>query len=487
MRFYCAGEIAEIVGGTVIAGDGKAEISEASTNSKEGDKNTLFVPVIGEHVDAHDFIADAYHHGMRAVFTSRGEVIKNTPEMTYIKVENTVAALQRFGAAVRNRFDIPIVGITGSVGKTTTKEMIAAALENSLCTLKTAGNMNSQVGLPRMMLRLSKEHQVAVIEMGMSMPGEMAKIAAVARPECAVITNIGVSHIGQLGSKENIRQEKLDIIREFPYGGTLFLNGDDPLLYELVSDAAAVKMSEQARERLSKAKLVTFGLSEYCDFRARAVRPEGEHTTFLLDYPDGLGRGELEVSLPVLGDHNIRNALAAFAVAAYCDISLERAAAGLADYTPIAMRGGKIESNGVILIDDTYNASPDSMRGAIDSLIFSAAKRHIAVLASMLELGEISRECHREIGLYAAVKGVDLLVTIGSEAEHCAQAASDAGIAAAVCFKDNEEAFQFLAGELVFGDAVLFKGSRGMKLDKLVDRIKTEREKEMEGGTCTQM
>ena len=131
MRFYCAGEIAEIAGGTVIAGDGKAEISEASTNSKEGDKNTLFVPVIGEHVDAHDFIADAYHHGMRAVLTSRGEVIKNTPEMTYIKVENTVAALQKFGAAVRNCFDIPIVGITGSVGKTTTKEMIAAALENS--------------------------------------------------------------------------------------------------------------------------------------------------------------------------------------------------------------------------------------------------------------------------------------------------------------------------------------------------------------------
>ena len=487
MRFYCAGEIAKIVGGTVIAGDKTAEISEVSTNSKEGDKNTLFVPVIGEHVDAHDFIADAYCHGMRAVFTSRGEVIKNMPEMTYIKVENTVAALQRFGAAVRNLFDIPIVGITGSVGKTTTKEMIAAALEGSLCTLKTSGNMNSQVGLPRMMLRISEKHQIAVIEMGMSLPGEMGKIAAVARPECAVITNIGVSHIGQLGSKENIRREKLDIISEFPCGGTLFLNGDDPMLCDLVSNAGTVKMSEQAKKQFSKAKLVTFGLSEYCDFRARAVRPEGEHTTFILDYPNGSERGELEVSLPVLGDHNIRNALAAFAVAAYYNIPLEHAAAGLANYTPIAMRGGKIESNGVILIDDTYNASPDSMRGAIDSLMFSPAKRHIAVLASMLELGAISKECHQEVGVYAAMKGVDLLVAIGSEAEYIAQAANNAGIAAAVYFKDNEEAFEFLDRELVFGDVVLFKGSRGMKLDKLVDRIKAEREKEMEGGTCTRM
>ena len=534
MRAYRAEEIAEIVGGSVLAGDGSAEILRFSTDSREGDANTMFVPVIGGHADAHDYIPDAYRHGMRAVFTSRGEALPGTPGMTYVGVEDNVAALQRFGAYIRDSLAVPVIGITGSVGKTTTKEMIAAALETELVILKTEGNMNSQVGVPRMLCRLEPEHQAAVIEMGMSEPGEMEKLAASARPECAVMTNIGVSHIGQLGTKSNIRKEKLNIINEFPDGGTLFLNGDDPMLAELAEMQLGLgnswkAMSERSRERFEKARIVTFGLGEHCDYRAAGITVQNGRTVFRLHCPGDGGDYPGEVTLSVAGEHNVRNALAAIAVAAHYGVSPERAAEGLAGYEPIAMRGGKTEADGVVLIDDTYNASPDSMRGGIDILASTEAERRIAVLADMLELGELSRACHEEIGRCAAERGVDLLVAVGSEAryyaeafdrqsEECAAAAEETDFAAepdfaekpgrtgesdfvkepnpateaeqrresgrpgaAVCagrggrrqvhFDTNAEALEFLKRELVRGDAVLFKGSRGMRLEELVNGI----------------
>ncbi|MDE7299495.1 MAG: UDP-N-acetylmuramoyl-tripeptide--D-alanyl-D-alanine ligase [Lachnospiraceae bacterium] len=522
MRAYRAEEIAEIVGGSVLAGDGSAEILRFSTDSREGDANTMFVPVIGGHVDAHKFISDAYRHGMRAVFTSRGEALPDTPGMTYVGVEDNVAALQRFGAYIRDSLAVPVIGITGSVGKTTTKEMIAAALETELVILKTEGNMNSQVGVPRMLCRLEPEHQAAVIEMGMSEPGEMEKLAASARPECAVMTNIGVSHIGQLGTKSNIRKEKLNIINEFPDGGTLFLNGDDPMLAELAEMQLGLgnswkAMSERSRERFEKARIVTFGLGEHCDYRANGITVRDGRTVFRLHCPGDGGDYPREVALSVAGEHNVRNALAAIAVAAHYGVSPERAAEGLAGYKPIAMRGGKTEADGVVLIDDTYNASPDSMRGGIDILASTEAERRIAVLADMLELGELSRACHEEIGRCAAERGVDLLVAVGSEARYyaeafdrqsgeCAAAAEEPDFAAEpdfvketspaaeleqreesgrpadtvhtgnggrrqVHFDTNAEALEFLKRELVRGDTVLFKGSRGMRLEELVNGI----------------
>ncbi len=543
MRAYRAEEIAEIVGGSVLAGDGGAEILRFSTNSREGDINTMFVPVIGEHVDAHDYIPDAYRHGMRAVFTSRGEILPDTPDMTYIGVEDNVAALQRFSAYIRDSLGVPVVGITGSVGKTTTKEMIAAALETELVTLKTEGNMNSQIGVPRMLCRLEPEHQIAVIEMGMSEPGEMARLAAAARPECAVITNIGVSHIGQLGSKGNIRKEKLNIINEFPDGGTLFLNGDDPMLAELAEMQLGLgnswhAISEPTRERFAGAKIVTFGLGEHCDYRAGGIAVQEGRMTFRLHCPGDGGDYPGEIELSVSGEHNVRNALAAIAVAEHYGVRPDQAARGLARYEPIAMRGGKREAGGVVLIDDTYNASPDSMRGGIDILAATPANRRIAVLADMLELGELSRECHEEVGRCAAERGIDLLVAVGPQARYyaeafagqtgeCAAAAEPAGEGAecadAPCctadakavvageiakvpreaakaeaeapgpaeangsrsrinqeeeqarrqvhFDTNAEALAFLERELDFGDAVLFKGSRGMRLEELVEGI----------------
>lgn len=527
MRAYTVKEIADIVGGELIAGDGARLITEFSTNSKEGDAGTMFVPVIGERVDAHDFIGDAYAHGMRAAFTCRREVLsgkesagnsgldRETMACVYIdepgEKNPNVTALQRFGAHVRSTFSLPIVGITGSVGKTTTKEMVAAALETGLCTLKTAGNMNSQIGLPRMMCRLAPEHEIAVIEMGMSMPGEMARLVRVARPECAVMTNIGVSHIGQLGSKENIRREKLNIINAFPDGGVLFLNGDDPMLAE-VADAwrslqkEAVKQCESVKpaakaeamtaqnmeqeaesktaqetvtahgveldaptaERFAGIRIVTYGTGADCDYRAEDIRVEGEETHFMLcrgRKTEGQQEERIAVRLSVLGQHNVLNALAAFAVAEHYGIAPGKAAEGLYGYHPIAMRGGHIEVNGMTLIDDTYNASPDSMRGGIDILMATKAKRHIAVLADMLELGAISKECHEQVGRYAAERGVDYIAAIGEEAKYYISAST--GVESRL-FADNKEALAFLRSFVQPGDAILFKGSRGMQLEQLV-------------------
>lgn len=465
MKGYNAGKIAEIVGGTVIAGDGSADIAEFSTDSRVGAADVLFVPVIGERVDAHDFIRDAYGHGMRAVFTSRGEIVPGTKGMTYIKVEDTVAALQKFGAYVRNTFALPIVGITGSVGKTTTKEMVAAALMTRKNTLKTAGNMNSQVGLPRMMTRILPEHEIAVIEMGMSMPGEMGRLARVARPECAVMTNIGVSHIGQLGSKENIRKEKLNIINEFPDGGVLFLNGDDPMLAELAEAPEKVEMDASAAEKFPKIRIVTFGTKKDCDYRAENIVFQGEETSFMLCVKgDGSGCRR-KIRLPVQGNHNVLNALAALAVAEHYGIAPEIAAEGLAAYRPIAMRGGKLVKNGITVIDDTYNASPDSMKGGIDILMAAQGRRHIAVFADMLELGELSEGCHREVGAYLAEKKADFLAAIGAEAEYYIKGA--AGVESRH-FDGNSSALVFLREYVKEGDVILVKGSRGMKLEEIV-------------------
>ncbi len=515
MREYTVREIAGITGGELVAGEGELKITEFSTDSREGNAATMFVPVIGEHVDAHDFIGDAYAHGMRATFTCRRDTVApQDMAVVYIDpsdLENpNVAALQRFGAHVRGTFHIPVVGVTGSVGKTSTKEMVALVLSTRFHTLKTEGNMNSQVGLPRMMCRLSEEHEVAVIEMGMSMEGEMARLTRVARPECAVITNIGFSHIEQLGSLENIRREKLNIINEFPDGGVLFVNGDIDLLMEVADAWQAVQtkgrmavyeekdgeifvngilMDAATAERFPHIRVVTYGTSAGCDYRSRIAGSMDGGMDFRFSCPQR--EGNITVHLAVTGKHNVQNALAAIAVAAHYGIDPLQAAERLASYQSGPMRGRRIEVGGMILIDDTYNACPDSMMGGIDGLMMIKAKRHIAVLGDMLELGFISTFCHSMLGEYLVKQRVDYVVAVGQDAKfYLGRASREKGptvqLGSAMpgermvrmtygmtgsYFEDNASARAFLKSFLREGDAVLFKGSRGMKLEELVQGL----------------
>jgi UDP-N-acetylmuramoyl-tripeptide--D-alanyl-D-alanine ligase len=513
-------EIARAVGGRILCGDENTRITSVGTNSKNMEPDSLFVPIVGERVDAHDFIEDAFRSGAAACFTSR-EGTENKYKV-YIKVTDTLKALQALGTFYRNRYTIPVIGITGSVGKTTTKEMIAAALGTRYNVLKTEGNMNSQVGLPLMMLRMESRHEIAVIEMGMSEEGEMEKLADIAKPETAVMTNIGVSHIAQLKTRENIRKEKLNIINSFGKESVLFINGDDDLLGELYKTEDkkpdTLDICEKTRDKYTEASVISFGTGEFCDYRAKDIQTIDGETHFILkkkygiktngnadgtpaDSPAGIIRGRTEgivsgntginddgssdvnddqpeeIVLKVLGIHNVLNALSALAVAEYYDIPVSVARKGLYEYQPIAMRGQIKEVNQIKLIDDSYNASPDSMKSGIQVLLeLEGMKRRIAVLADVLELGEISAQCHYEVGLYISEQKIDEVVTIGKEAYHIAKAIQDKKAPVLTSsFMNNQEAIEYLLNHIKPGDGILVKGSRGMKTDEIVKAINEAR------------
>lgn len=488
MKEMKARQIAKAVGGRVIYGFGDTTITSVSTNSKDIKEGALFVPIIGERKDAHDYIEDAYKNGAVACFTSRDDIFHNG--ITCIKVEDTLQALQDLATYYREQFTIPIIGITGSVGKTSTKEIVSAVLSEKYNVLKTAGNMNSQVGLPLMMLRLEEEHDIAVIEMGISEEGEMARLVRIAKPHVAIITNIGVSHISQLKSKENIRREKLNIINEFHKDSTLFINGNDPLLWEIVDyynrnrptderqissknskdnksshKFAKIEIEDCTSAKLKQAKLVTFGTKKGCDYKGWEVRTVDRQTHFQLL--------KEEIVLNVLGEHNVNNALCALAVGKLYNIPLSTAKKGLENYLPIAMRGEVIDKDGISIIDDTYNASPDSMKSGIKVLLsLDNATRRIAVLADVLELGEYSKKSHYDIGVFISDKNVDKVITIGKEAKYIAQGINDHNKnIETISFDNNHYATEYLSNIIEKGDALLVKGSRSMRTEEVVKAL----------------
>lgn len=456
-------EIVKAVDGVLLYGDEHCPIHSVSTNSKEVESGALFVPIIGERVDGHNYIDSALENGAAAVFTSREGTIFIKGK-AYIQVKDTLEALQALASYYRDKFDLPIIGVTGSVGKTTTKEMISTVLEQKYKVLKTSGNMNSQVGVPLMMFQIQKEHEIAVIEMGMSEFGEMEKLASIVKPDVGVMTNIGVSHIAQLKTQENIRSEKLNMIKEFKEDAILYVNGDDVLLADIPKNRASF-----GHPILENISVCTYGINNHCDYQGSMVRTIGNETHFLY----GAARDNREITLGVLGIHNVYNALVALAIGERYQVIYEMANKALHDYRPIAMRGQIQEIDGMLLIDDTYNASPDSMKSSIAMLLeLPNRKRRIAVLADVRELGELSYECHYGVGEYIAGKNVDLVVTIGMEAKAIAQAINnnDKGMLT-ISVETNQEAILYLREYLKSGDGVIIKGSRGMHTEEVLEGI----------------
>ncbi len=342
-----AEEIVKASGGILLCGDPKTEITSFSTDSRDIQPGCLFVPIKGERTDAHIYIEATLAAGAAGTFTQ----YRNAPTADshpWIYVEDTGQALQKVAAWYRSLFSIPVVGITGSVGKTTTKEMVALALSAQYNTMRTQGNQNSQIGLPLTIFQLSPEHEAAVVEMGMSEFGEMGRLAAIARPTMAVMTNIGLSHIGQLKTQENILREKLHITDGFTSKNRLILNGDDPFL-----------ASVQGKTPFP---VISYGFGDSCEYRAEEIETNDKGTSFVMVHH---GR-RLPVFVPAFGIHMVYNALAAIAVAEQNGIPAEKAAEALQQYRPLAMRQQRYEANGVTVIDDTYNASPDSMMGSVE-------------------------------------------------------------------------------------------------------------------------
>lgn len=455
MEGMTAGEIAEAVQGKLVAGNPETVIKNICIDSREAGEGSLFVPIIGEKVDAHKFIAQVLDQGAAGVLMSHGDVAE--VDKVHIRVKDTVKALGDLGAWYRKKFTMPIVGITGSVGKTSTKEMIGAALETGFHIMKTAGNQNSQIGVPLTLFRMEKGQELAVVEMGISEFGEMENLVRFAAPDVAVVTNIGEAHIAQFGKKENTLKEKLKIAMNFKEGQRIFLNGDDPLLRQ-----AAASM---------QCPVTLFGTDEGCDYRGENIRIEDGKNCFTLVYPEG----REEIVIRQLGLHNIQNALVAIAVAKYFGIEPSVSREGLRNYEGIPMRQQINHlDRGIKVIDDSYNASPASVKSGVDVLMqLDNPGRKIAVLGDILELGDISWQCHYDTGTAIAGEQLQMVITVGQEMKALAKAIIDSGAGIAVCsFDTNKEAIDWLLENVSDGDAILVKGSRGMHEEEVVKALR---------------
>lgn len=450
MEGICIKDIVEATGGVLLCGEGEQPLRHISIDSRTMRGDDLFVPLIGEKNDAHRFLTQAMAAGAVCSLTSEHEEAPGGFSGGLIRVKDTKLALQAIGSFLRLRLTIPVVGITGSVGKTTTREMVAAALSAGYQTFKTPGNHNSQVGVPLTVSEITSGDEIAVLELGMSEPGEMEPIARIAAVDVAVMTNIGVTHIENLGSRENILKEKLHIQDGMKAGGVLIVNGDNDLLKTVC-----------AREGC---RTIRYGFADYNDYRAEEVTYEEGKPSFVMVH----GENRIPMSLSVLGEHNILNALAALAVADCFHVDLNLAAEKLREFGGFKNRQQIYEADGRIIIDDTYNASPDSMKAGLRVLSsFAGSTRRIAVLADMKELGEQTLQFHEEVGEFLAAQPVDLLVTYGELARSIAKGAERGNSSCRmVSFAESEKEnmTEFLKQELRSGDAVLFKGSNSMKL-----------------------
>ncbi len=439
--------VAEWVGGR-LCGENK-EINNVSIDSRTVDASTLFIAIKGDRFDAHDFVKDVEKSGAAAVMCHR-EVECNLP---VIYVDDTKKAFVELAKNYRKSFDgLKVIGLTGSVGKTTTKEMTYEVVSRKYRAIKTEGNLNNDIGLPKTLLRLESDTQAAVIEMGMSAFGEISLLTKACLPDIGIITNIGVSHIEHLGSRDGILKAKLEILDGMKKGSPLILNGDNDKLSTVKNDDY---------------KLIFFGIeNENADVRAFDIKENGSNTEFFVKAYSKTQK----VTIPTVGIHNVYDALAAYTVGLLLGLSTEEIAKALENYTPSGMRQRLKEVNGVKIIEDCYNASPDSQRAALNVLSDMNAGRKIAVLGDMLELGDYSETAHREVGKYAAEKKIDVLYAFGEQSKYIAQEAKK-GVEKVLWFDDKAQLAKTLVQDVKSGDCVLFKASRGMKLEEIIEKL----------------
>ncbi len=439
-------EIANGIGATATA---DTEITEVSIDSRTVGKGSLYIAIKGENFDGHDFCESAVNNGAAAVMCHKNVQI-DCPVLLVDDTQNAFLALASF---YRQKFNFPVVALTGSVGKTTTKEMIHAALSSVYNTLKTEGNLNNQIGVPRTLMRLDNTLQAAVVEMGMDNKGQISTLSKCALPDMAVITNIGVSHMENLGSREGILSAKLEILDGLKENAPVFLNGDDPYL-----------MSAEIKDR----PVIYYGIDNpRCRFKAENIVAKGTSTEFDVLFDDKCQH----VEIPTIGKHNVYNAVAAFAVAYENNVSPEKAADGLLSYEPSGMRQRIIQKCGITFIEDCYNASPDSVRAAVNTLASLDNQRKIAVLGDMLELGSVSEDAHRDSGIQVAKKRLDAVFTYGEKSILTAKKSKEMGIENSFSFDSHSKLANALTEFIKPGDGVLFKASRGMKLENVIEQV----------------
>ncbi|HUS06471.1 MAG TPA: UDP-N-acetylmuramoyl-tripeptide--D-alanyl-D-alanine ligase [Bryobacteraceae bacterium] len=422
------------------------EITGYSVDSRTVQSGDLFFALRGEHFDGHDFLSAAFSRGAAGAVIDRDVA---APGRT-LRVPDTLQALQQFASWARNDWDGSVVGVTGSAGKTTTKDVIAAMLATGFKVGKTVGNFNNHVGLPLSILRLPEDSEVAVIELGMNHAQEIRSLAAIAQPDIGVVTNVGSAHIENFESIDGIAAAKRELIEALPEDGTAVLNADD----ERVRTFAHAFSGES----------LTFGLSAEADIRAEEVVLRETGVRFRV--------GETQFESPLAGRHGIRNILAGIAVAHVFGVPFDTMSEVARTLSPGKMRGERLIHKGIKIFNDCYNSNPDAAKGMIDVLGDTPARRHIAVLGEMLELGRWSETLHRDVGRYVAESGTTVLVGIRGAARFMVDAAMAAGPDTAAYFFENPtEAGIFLRSLAQAGDAILFKGSRGTRVEMALERF----------------
>lgn len=439
--------------------EGRLLIEGVSTDTRTIVPGNLFVPLVGDKFDGHSYVREALDKGAAACLWQTGHAAEAPVGARLVFVDDTLAALQQLAMAYRQQLGVRVVGITGSNGKTTTKDMVGSVLATRYKVLKTKGNLNNHIGLPLTLLQLEEDTEAAVVEMGMSGRGEIELLSGIAKPNVAVVTIIGESHLEQLGSRAEIARAKTEILSGLQEDGLFVYNGDSPLIEEVLPD-----MPKPQRMRT-----VRFGSGPEFDLSAAAIRLDAEGTHFRLD--DGTA---MEFYIPLLGRHNVTNALAAIAVGRELAISDDRIAEGLASLQMTSMRIEVLKATtGLTVLNDAYNASPTSMRAALKLLgELTGYGRKFAVLGDMLELGPNEAEFHRDIGDGIGPETADYVLAYGPLARHIAEGARLLLPADRVLhFDDKEKLAEQLGGLAGPDDVVLVKGSRGMRLEHVVHAL----------------
>jgi UDP-N-acetylmuramoyl-tripeptide--D-alanyl-D-alanine ligase len=442
------------VGPDAAALDGSATATGYSIDSRTIRPGELFFAVKGERMDGHDFVADALGKGAIAAVVSREKFPSLGTHAKLIAVEDTLTALQTLAMAVRRLWGKPLIGITGSMGKTTTKEAIAHVLSTRFRVHKSEGNFNNHFGLPLMLLKLEPEHELAVVELGMSHAGEITALAKIAQPQIGVVTNVAPVHLEFFDSIAGIARAKYELVQSLPANGTTILNRDD----EYVSQFG----------RGFPGKVITYGMNPLADVRAEKLESRGQEGSRF----DVLAAStRANASMPLIGMHNVYNALAAVAVALDRGMSLSQAVAALSSLSAADKRGQVVQIGNIAVVNDCYNSNPIALRAMADALSKMPAKRRIVVAGEMLELGPSSEQLHRDCGREIAAKGLDFLLGVRGQAQAMVDAARQAGMAAEFV-ATPEEAGEWLARETRDGDVVLLKASRGVKLEKALESWK---------------
>ena len=433
----------------------KFNFEDIVTDSRKISNGCLFVALKGETFNGEDFAIEAVKKGAAGVIVSTDCPKEKLPSTGLVlRVADTLAAYQSFARLWREKFNIPVVAITGSNGKTTTKDLTAAALSGLGAVQKTSKNYNNEIGVPLTLLGLNETHRAAVVEIGMRGLHQIDVLAAVVKPTIGIVTNVTETHIELLGSIDNIALAKSEMVTSIKSGGLVILNADDPNVLAMKAKAAP------------GVKVMTFGIDNEADLQAFDISTDSASTTFKV-------RGAVNYSFKIklLGSHNVLNALAAICAAVESGVSCEDIQAGFDQLESTAMRYQVIERDGLTIINDAYNAAPASMRASIKTTAALAKGRKIAVLGDMLELGEISESAHREVGREVYEAGFDFLLTLGELADYIAEGAKVAGLAPdrILSFRKHEDAAAALNDIIKSGDTVLFKASRGMKLERVLD------------------